>query len=102
MRETQAPGVSVAFSVRRKRLQGVTTLKSRIKQGQLSVFTSFALRNSHRLGVPLGGEGTGRGLQVQGLFISNWKVPYGLMCPYMRGVRARKSSGINRRVLEQV
>jgi hypothetical protein len=65
MRETQDSGANVAFSVPRKRLQGVTTLESRIKQGQLWVVTPVALRNSHRFGAPLNEDGTGRGFQVQ-------------------------------------
>jgi hypothetical protein len=65
MRETQASGATIAFSVPRKRLPGITTLESHIKQGQLWVFTPVALRQSHRFGVSLSEEGTGRGLQVQ-------------------------------------
>jgi hypothetical protein len=47
---------------------GATVLERRIEQGQLWVFTPFGLRNSHRLGVPLGGEGIGWELQVQAPF----------------------------------
>ena len=61
MRETPASGANVAFSVPRKRVQGVTTLERRIKQGQLWVFTPVALWNSHRFGAPLNQDGTGRG-----------------------------------------
>jgi hypothetical protein len=43
MREPPASGANVAFSVPRKRVQGVITLERRIKQGQLWIFTPVAL-----------------------------------------------------------
>jgi hypothetical protein len=61
MREPPASGANVAFSVPRKRVQGVITLEHRIKQGQLWVFTPVALWHSHRFGAPLNEDGTGQG-----------------------------------------
>jgi hypothetical protein len=55
----------VVFPIPPERLGGVAALGRRIEQGQLWVLTLFALRTSHRLGVPLGGEDIGWELQVQ-------------------------------------
>ena len=65
MRSTQSPGATAVFPVPPEPLRSVAALEHRIEQGQLRVFTPFALRNRHRLGVPLGGEDIGWELQVQ-------------------------------------
>ena len=53
------PGATVVFPVPPERVRSVAALKSRLEQGQLRVFTPFALRHSHRFGAPLGEDGIG-------------------------------------------
>ena len=96
-RWTQSPGATVVFPVPLKRLRSVAALARRIEQGQLWGFPPLALRNRHRLGVPLGGEGLGWELQVQAPLHISSQGPIRTAVPIHEGRELTGQCGSDRR-----